>query len=142
MFPDSATQYFKFIFAFCLFSGCLLILLSCEVQDCGCFSNSEINGRWRGFYVSQDTTIELVFNFLEKNSNVEGSGSLLANISSNSYDQILTCKGSFVSGKLVVTFYEVDSLSYEGYLLQSKDTIAGKLFLKSKPIALGLKKLK
>ncbi len=142
MYPNSVNQISKFIFVLLLFLGCLIFIHSCEVQDCGCFSNSEINGRWTGFYISLDTIIELAFNIVEKNSNVEGSGSFFANISGNIYDQILTCKGSFVSRKLVLTFYEVDSLSYEGYLLQSKDTVAGKLFLKNKLITLGLKKLK
>lgn len=142
MSPNFVTHNSKFITIFCLFLGFFLLLLSCEVQDCGCFSNSEINGRWSGYYISRDSTIELVLNIEEKNSYVEGSGSFYANFSNHTFEQLLTCKGSFVSGKLVLTFYEVDTLFYEGYTLQSKDSISGKLYLKNKPIDLGLKKFK
>lgn len=141
MWLNFMTRSSKLFFVTFLFSV-LIFILSCEVQDCGCFNNSEINGKWSGFYLSPDTTVELTLNIAEKNSIVEGSGSLFAKFEKNYYEQILTCKGSFVSRKLVLTFYEVDSLSYEGYLLESKDSISGKLYFKYKPLFLGLKKLK
>jgi len=133
--------YRLIIFSTFLSLTCLM-LVGCEVEDCGCSSSSPISARWHGSHLDSNLVLELVLYFSESNSNVNGSGNLFIKYENLNYDNTVSCSGSFVSGKLVVKFNEIDSCSYEGLITPTNDSIIGSFQFKKLVLPLILQKLK
>lgn len=108
-----------------IFLTLFLFLHSCEVEDCGCFNTSPISGKWNGSFTSEDLKIEMFVYLNEYNSNISGSGNLFIQSKLLEYDNTVAVKGYFVSNKVVISFLEIDSISFEGNLTSNKDTIIG-----------------
>ncbi len=102
-----------------------LFFQACEVDDCGCFNTSPIHGKWSGYFISEYLKIEMLVYLNEYNSNISGSGNLFIKSKVISYDNAVAVKGYFVSNKVVISFFELDSVSFEGNLNKNKDTIVG-----------------
>lgn len=130
---------FKYLLFLCLL---FWFLPSCGVEDCGCNTFSPINGRWYGKLEGENSKIELFINLTEKNSNLYGSGNLWIVTNSINFENVVSVKGSFVSNKIVISFFEIDSVSFEGMLNSAKDSIVGNFFVKSAQYPFSINKIK
>lgn len=108
----------------------LLILFSCQINDCSCNSASLLNGRWNGGYYIKGFSLEITVSLSETNSNVSGSGVCSILKGADYKDIPITLVGSFVSNRLTFKLVEIDSVNFDGRLDSTGNTITGKLLYK------------